>query len=148
MHQFLCYSIKRTHDKLWRFKTLVWFSKIEKATLRSTRLTPIGWKIAKHLQNQIPIVNRVVIHGTRFVTLTCDEVTTFDNQYSISIHGYYVQDWCHILVSISIEHIVKGSNVQNLTKVILVAFVNFGGLTEKELANQLLCFGANGVNIF
>jgi hypothetical protein len=47
-----------------------------------------------------------------------------------------------------IEHIVKGSNAQILTKVLLAALVNFGGLTKKEITNWLLCFGANGVNIF
>ncbi len=71
------------------------------------------------------------LHVMKFITL--------DNQSSISIHGYCVQDSCHILVSLLIEHIVEKSNAQKLTKVILTAIVNFGGLTEKEIANRLLC---------
>jgi hypothetical protein len=119
-----------------------------KTTLKNIGLIPIGWEITKHFQNQILVINRVVICGTRFVALTCDEITTFDNQSSISIHGYCVQDWCHIFVLLLVEHIVEGSNAQKLTKVILAALINFGGMIEKEIANQLLCFGANSVNIF
>jgi len=40
----------------------------------------IGWEIAKHFQNQIMATSRVVIHKAMFVALTCDEVTTLDNQ--------------------------------------------------------------------
>lgn len=39
----------------------------------------------------------------------------------------------------------KGSNAQNLIKVILVTLVNFEDLT-KEVASSFLCFGANSVS--
>jgi hypothetical protein len=67
-----------------------------------------------------------------FVTLTCDEITTLDNQSWIFFHGYCVQDWCHIPILLLVEHNGKGSNAQNLTNVILTTFVNFGGLIEEE----------------
>jgi hypothetical protein len=47
-------------------------------------------------------------------------LTTFDNQTYISMHGYYVQDWCYIPIMFSIKCIIKRYNAQNLTKVILV----------------------------
>jgi len=93
------------------------------------------------------VASRVAIHGARFVAFTCDEVITLDNQSWIFVHGYCVQDWCCILVLFLVKCIVEGSNAQNLTKVILATLVNFGSLIE-EIANWLLCFGANGVNIF
>jgi hypothetical protein len=94
------------------------------------------------------VASRVVIHGARFVAFTCDEITTLDNQYRIFVHGYCVQDWCCIPILLLVKCIAKGSNAQNLTKVILATHVNFGSLIEEEVANSLLCFGANGVNIF
>jgi hypothetical protein len=73
-------------------------------------------------------------------------LTTFDNQTYISMHGYYVQDWCCIPILFSIKCIIKRSNAQNLTKVILVVHLLNLGAWHKEY--QLLCFGANGVSNF
>jgi hypothetical protein len=66
-----------------------------------------------------------------FVALTCDEVTTLDNQSWIFFHGGCVQDLCHIPILLEVKHNVKKSNAHNLTKVILATFVNFGGLINE-----------------
>ncbi len=92
----------------------------------------INWEIANHLQNKILAASKVVIHGAMFVALTCDEVTTLDNQSWIFVHGFFVQDWCCIPIFLLVKHNVKKSNAHNLTKVILATFVNFGGLIEEK----------------
>jgi hypothetical protein len=43
---------------------------------------------------------------------------------------------------------VEGSNAQNLIKVIMDTLMAISGLIEVEVLQKLLCFGANGVNIF
>lgn len=46
------------------------------------------------------------------------------------------------------EHIFKGSNAQNLIKVIMNSLFNPRGLRKVEVPFQLLCVDANGVNTF
>jgi hypothetical protein len=48
--------------------------------------------IVEHFENQILETSKVVIHGAKFVALTCDDVTTTNNYSSIYVHGYCVQD--------------------------------------------------------
>jgi hypothetical protein len=43
------------------------------------------------------------ITSSKYLALSCDEVTMIDNQSWISIHSYIVQDWCRILVFIFLE---------------------------------------------
>jgi hypothetical protein len=47
-----------------------------------------------------------------------------------------------------VEHILKGSNAQKLTKVIMNSLFNARGLKKVEVPFQLLCVDANGVNTF
>jgi hypothetical protein len=47
-----------------------------------------------------------------------------------------------------VEQIVDGLGGNNLTKVIIVAFIRCGGLTREDVSKKLLCFGANGTFIF
>jgi len=39
-------------------------------------------------------------------------------------------------------------NFKNLIKVIMNAYLENGVLTKEELSKKLLCFDANGVNVF
>lgn len=70
-----------------------------------------------------------------------------DYQNWISIHGYCVQDQCRIPILLTTNHVVEGSNAQNLIKVIIDTLVAINGLTKVEVSNRSLCFGANGVNV-
>jgi hypothetical protein len=47
-----------------------------------------------------------------------------------------------------VDQIVDGLGGNNLTKVIIVAFIKCGGLTREDVSKKLLCFGANGTFIF
>jgi hypothetical protein len=37
---------------------------------------------------------KVVVYNIKFISLTCDEVTSMDNASWANVHGYVVQDWC------------------------------------------------------
>jgi hypothetical protein len=62
------------------------------------------------------IIKRVkkTITSSKYLALSCDEVTMIDNQSWISIHSYVVQNWCHILLLISFEHVIKRGRANNL----------------------------------
>jgi hypothetical protein len=47
-----------------------------------------------------------------------------------------------------VEHIIKGSNAQKMTKVIMNSLFNARGLRKDEVPFRLLCVNANGVNTF
>jgi hypothetical protein len=72
------------------------------------------------------------------------KVFTIDNQFWLSIHYYVVQNWVRILLDIMFE----GSSSDNLTKVIMETFTIGGGLPRYQIAQKLICFGVDGVNVF
>jgi len=80
--------------------------------------------------------------------LSCDEVSTIDNQSWIFMHFYIVQDWCQIHVLISLEHVIEGRGAYNLTKVIMGVLKEHGGLFYANVVVKLISFGADGMNGF
>jgi hypothetical protein len=81
-----------------------------------------------------------VITSSKYLALSCDEVTTIDNQSWISIHSYIGQDWCRILVFISLEQVIEGGGVDNLTKVIMGVLKEHGRLFDVDIAAKLISF--------
>ncbi len=59
-----------------------------------------------------------------------------------------VQNWVRILILISLDKVLEGSNSDNLTKVIMQALTIGGELPRDQIAQKLIYFGANGVNVF
>jgi hypothetical protein len=58
---------------------------------------------------------------------------------------YVVQNWCRILVFISLELVTNGRGVDNLTKVIMGALKEHDGLYDVDV---LISFGVDGVHVF
>jgi hypothetical protein len=61
------------------------------------------WVMAKCMHKQVPKKNLKVIASSKYLALSCDEVTMIENQSWISIHSYVVQDWCYIPILIILE---------------------------------------------
>lgn len=80
----------------------------------------------------------------RFISPSGDEVTIVDNQSWLCIHGYVVQKWKRIPLLLCLLHLIDGCGVDNLTVVILEAVLHRGGLTEAELGEKMVSFGADG----
>ncbi len=76
------------------------------------------------------------------------EVIIDDNQSWISVHAYVMHAWKRIPIPLTLQHIVEGGNVDNLTTIIVQAFMQQGGLIQKETTKRLICFGSNEVSIF
>ncbi len=49
---------------------------------------------------------------------------------------------------ISLDWVVKGLGSDNLTKVIMEAFMISGGVLRDQIAQKFICFRADDVNVF
>jgi hypothetical protein len=68
-----------------------------------------------HIDHEVKRTTEVTIQNAKFVSLTCDEVISMDHASWANVHGYIVQNWCHILLLLNVQHVVFGSKVNNLT---------------------------------
>ncbi len=91
---------------------------------------------------------REIVASSRYLVISCDKVTTIDNQLWISIHCYVVQNWCCLLVLIFKKHVIERRGFDNPTKVIMDALEKYLGVFNAIVVAKLLSFGADGVNVF
>jgi hypothetical protein len=66
----------------------------------------IEWVMAKCMHKQVIKKIKKIIASSKYLALSCDEVTMIDNKSWISIHSYVVQDWCRIPILISLEQVI------------------------------------------
>jgi hypothetical protein len=106
-----------------------------------------GWEMAESLYTVVQNRTKLVVSGANFISLSCDEVTTVDNQSWISIHAYVLVDWERVPLLLSLERLVEESTAGHVTKVIVNAVVRDGGLTTEEIRQRLVCFGSDGASV-
>jgi len=87
-----------------------------------------------------------LIRAASFVAITVDEVTSVDNGSYLSVHCYTVNDWVRVPHMISLGRVDCAPNARNLTKLIIEAIKNGGGLDREMIASKLLSFGADGAS--
>ncbi len=75
--------------------------------------------------------------------VSCDEVTTIDNQSWLSIHVYVIKEWKKVSIMLNLQRVVDGATFYNLTSFIVKSLMEFGGLSETNLANKLVSFGVD-----
>jgi hypothetical protein len=51
-------------------------------------------------------------------------------------------------ILLNLERIVNGGTFDNLISIIIHSLAIFGGMLETNIANKVVCFGADGVRIF
>jgi hypothetical protein len=107
-----------------------------------------GWLIAEYLHKQVMVKSREVLSAAKYLAITCDEVTTVDNQSWISIHAYCMQDFYHQPILISLECLTEGASATRLAIIIVDAMLNHGGQTKDELRQKFVSFGADGAVVF
>lgn len=56
-------------------------------------------------------------------------------------------DWERVLLLLSLEWLIKGSNAIHITMVIINAVVQDGGLAVQDIWERLVCFGSDGASI-
>jgi len=64
--------------------------------------------MAKHINHEVRKTTKVDVQNAKFISLTCDGVTSMDNASWASVHGYVVQDWCRIPLLLSVQQMLSG----------------------------------------
>jgi len=85
-----------------------------------------AWQMANSMYNQIKEAIKKQIVDAHFVALTCDEVTTIDNESLICIHAYVVQNYIRVC-KLPIRHL----------ELIVFFFSKFGNLNHKYIQKAL-----------
>jgi len=98
--------------------------------------------MVKHMYMQVLLKAMTIIQTSRFLLVACDEIMIMDNASWISIHAYVVKNWNHVLILISLDHVIEATNSKTITKVSMAAMCNHGGLGKEDITNYLLPFGA------
>jgi hypothetical protein len=55
-----------------------------------------------------------------------------------------VQNWLRIPILLSLECVVLGSSVDNLSQILMQALMHEGGLTKDLIRKKFMAFSANG----
>jgi len=76
------------------------------------------------------------------------KISTMDNQSWLSMHYYVMHNWVRIPILISLDRVVERLGSDNLTKVIMKALMINGCVLRDQIAQKLICFGVDGVNVF
>jgi hypothetical protein len=80
--------------------------------------------------------------------MSCDELNTIDNQSWLYVHVNVTKEWKRLLILLNLQRMIDGSIANNLTFLIIQSLVEYGGLSEVNIARKLICFGVDKVTIF
>ncbi len=58
---------------------------------------------------------KVVGQKVSYLSISCDEVNTIHNQFWCNVHVYVVDGFKMMPLSLNLERVISGSNVNNLT---------------------------------
>lgn len=83
-----------------------------------------------------------------FVAVTCDEVTTVDNQLWISTHTYVITNFYREPIPIWLEQLMDDSSASRLALIIVIALQVHRGLSTKDVKKKFISFGASKVVVF
>jgi hypothetical protein len=100
-----------------------------------------GWILAECMFRQVEAKSLEMVKSARFISISCNEVTSIDNGSWISIHAYVVQNWSRIPILITLEHIQDQATSVNLLQIILKAVKDKGGVHDNGLVEKLMSFG-------
>lgn len=108
-----------------------------------------GWVMAEHLYDFVKQKNKSLISSAAYWALSADETSACDNSSWIAIHAYVMVNWCRVPLLLSIQKLdPDGATANKLTTVIMGALSSGGGVTDSDISQKLLCFGADGVSSF
>ncbi len=74
-------------------------------------------------------------------------VTTINLEYQV-LHVYVVQGWKKVLTSLILEEVFEGVGVDTTFQGHSWCIVEFGGVTQINLGEKMICVGANDVVVF
>jgi hypothetical protein len=81
---------------------------------------------------------RACVGGGQFISVSCDKVTTCDNQSWINIHAYVLSNWEGVPQLISLGRVVNRLDANNLIRVIVSSSDTYGGILGSDLQLKLV----------
>ena len=108
----------------------------------------VGWEMADHLAMALAEHTKQVISKARFFSLSADEVTTIDGQSWLSIHLYVCIAFKRVPILLSLSRLQEGNGALAIKKTIEGMLNHHSRLKVTEVANRLVCFGADGASVF
>jgi hypothetical protein len=97
--------------------------------------------LAECMFHQVEAKALETVQAARFISLSCDKVTSIDNGSWISIHCYIVQNWSRVPILISLERVEEQATLVNLLRLILNSMKVKGGVHGRNLVHKLMSFG-------
>jgi hypothetical protein len=67
------------------------------------------WGMARAMHNMVLKQMKIVLQQNKFISISCDEITTLDTQSWILMHAYVVEDWRRQPILLDLERVVEGS---------------------------------------
>jgi hypothetical protein len=64
------------------------------------------------------------------------------------VHAYVVENWKKQLVLLNFERVLDGDTSNNITIAIVRFLTNLGNISMVNVANKVVCFGADDVIVF
>jgi hypothetical protein len=108
----------------------------------------LGWDFAQAMAKVCSDRLKAGIAKASFIFVSADEVTAVDNSQWLSIHVFYNVMSSRQSHMLSVRRVDCEANASNLTNMIVEQLAWHGGILEIELAQKLICFGADGAAVF
>ena len=105
-----------------------------------------SWSMAEAMYAQVLNKTQMIKLATRYIALSCDEVSFIDNLNWISVHAYVMQNWSCIPVLILLEYVSDGGKAKNLMKMMTSAVGSAGRFNQEDIGNKFLCFGVGNLD--
>jgi hypothetical protein len=96
----------------------------------------------EHMYQQVLLKAMTIIQTSRFLSAACDEIKIMDNASWISIHACVVKNWSHVLILISLDHVIVGANSKTSQKLAWLQCAMVVDWAKKTLPTIFLPFGA------
>ncbi len=105
--------------------------------------------MAGHMHNVVLDATWWIVVKVKFLLISCDEVTSINNQMWEVVHVYGVQNWRKVLILLFLEKVLERATSISSHIWILKHHKSFGvSLGRKKMMNGLVSFGVDGVSIF
>ncbi len=87
----------------------------------------------------VVIATKAGIHVTRYLAISCNEVTTINNQAWVSPYLFYLMEGLkHMPILLNLERFLDDGMINNLTNMIQNSLLAYGGLTMEEIISKLV----------
>jgi hypothetical protein len=92
----------------------------------------INWEMAIYMHEVVVNKIRNLVQNVQFISLSCDEVTTCDQQSWVLIHAYVAGGWQKKNLLLSLQQVINGAISDNLKCILVDALVLYSDLELME----------------